>query len=66
MQRRPGVEGKLVCRGKVLPPCALPCGPLGPDFCMLPSGLASYPTLYQEKDEGEKGKRGEGEFLLGK
>jgi hypothetical protein len=32
---------------------------------MLPGGLASYPTLYQGKDEGKK-EKGEGGFLLGK
>ncbi len=66
MQRRPGWRESSFAAGKFCPLApSLPCGPPVPDFCMLPSGLASYPTLYQGKDEGKKGKGG-GEFLLGK
>jgi hypothetical protein len=65
MQRRPAVEGKLVCRGKVLPPRALPCGP---PVLISACSLVVWPHIQlciKEKMKGKKEKGGR-EFLLGK
>jgi hypothetical protein len=62
------MEGKLVCRGKVLPPCALPPSPVGPPVLISACSLVVWPHIQlciKKKMKGKR-KRGGGNLQRGK